>query len=498
MKYLLTYLVVGALILAGARFLQNKSWFLGFFFFVASALILYFYSTQKRIPGKYLLPGLLLLFLFHIYPAFYSGYVAFTNVSNGHWLSKSQAIDAMINDSYMPVENAAPIPFQIAKKVDNDEVYLIFQYPEKTYWAGNNSNLIDLKPSEIRISTDGKVEKLLGFQIVNVQSIVEDLGSIRVRLKDGSSLQPQDFEYLSVSRHTLIYSAKKDQITNIVTGTQYRPDDNGQMVSQSGELLYPGWTANVGFRNFSKIANDDEIRRPLLRVLVWTVVNAFLMVTLSFLMGIALALVMNYKHMRSRRFYRTIFITPMAVPSVISILVWAGLFTTKTGIIDRFFHIDTAWLTEATPARIAILIVEVWLTFPYMFLISTGAIQSIPSEILEAAEIDGGSPFKIFRLIKLPLVLRTLSPLLVTSMAGALNAFGVIFLLTNGAPVFSDSNGNAGATDILISYSYKLAFNGQEVNNYSMASALSILNFIMVAIASIYGYRRMKTMEGLN
>ena len=91
-----------------------------------------------------------------------------------------------------------------------------------------------------------------------------------------------------------------------------------------------------------------------------------------------------------------------------------------------------------------------------------------------------------------------MAPLLITSMAGALNAFGVIFLLTDGNPIFSNSNGNAGATDILISYTYKLAFNGREGNNYGLASALSILDFFMVAIASIYGFRRMKTMEGLN
>ena len=133
-----------------------------------------------------------------------------------------------------------------------------------------------------------------------------------------------------------------------------------------------------------------------------------------------------------------------------------------------------------------------------MFLICTGAIQAIPNEIIEAAEIDGASPLKVFGLIKLPLVMRTVAPLLVASGAMALNNFGVIYLLTGGGPTFPNTNGNAGATDILISYTYKLAFNSQEGSNYGLASALSILNFILIGILSVYGLRRMKTMEGVN
>jgi arabinogalactan oligomer/maltooligosaccharide transport system permease protein len=270
------------------------------------------------------------------------------------------------------------------------------------------------------------------------------------------------------------------------------------MVSSTGEVLYPGWKANIGMRNFSSIISNPEVRRPLLAVLSWTLVNAFISVILAFLLGLALALIFNFPALKSKRLYRTIFITPLAIPSVLSVLVWAGLFQTSNGVINRLFHSEIPWLTDATWARIAILIVELWISFPYMFLITTGAIQAIPGEILEAAEIDGASAFKSFTQIKLPLVLRTVAPLLIASGAMALNNFGVIYLLTGGGPTFTNSNGNAGATDILISYTYKLAFNGQEGNNYGLASALSILNFILVGVMSIYGLRRIKTMEGIN
>jgi arabinogalactan oligomer/maltooligosaccharide transport system permease protein len=227
-------------------------------------------------------------------------------------------------------------------------------------------------------------------------------------------------------------------------------------------------------------------------------VNAFLVVFVGFLVGLILALIFNSPHLRSKRIYRTIFIVPLAIPSVLSVLVWAGLFTAETGVIDRLFHISTPWLTDPWWARLAVLIVELWSVFPYMFLIATGAIQAIPGEILEAAEIDGASPLKSFTQIKLPLVVRTLGPLLVASIAMALNNFGAIYLLTGGGPTFSNSNGNAGATDILISYTYKLAFNSAGGNNYGLASALSILNFILVGLISIYGLRKMKTMEEIS
>ncbi len=158
----------------------------------------------------------------------------------------------------------------------------------------------------------------------------------------------------------------------------------------------------------------------------------------------------------------------------------------------------TPWLTDSIWARVAVLIVELWLSFPYMFLITTGAIQSIPGEILEAASIDGASTFKSFTQIKLPLVIRTVGPLLVASAAMALHNFGAIYLLTGGGPTFSNSNGNAGSTDILISYTYKLAFNSQEGNNYGLASALSILNFLLIASISIYSLKKIKSMEGVN
>ena len=501
LKYLLTYSLIILILVMGTKFLQDRAWFLSIFFYLSASLIFSTYVISKKTPGKYLLPGVLLLCLFHIYPAFYSGAVAFTNDSNGHQLSKTQAIDAILQDSKMPLQTEKPIIFQTLLEGSTSKVSIVFEYPANTYWIADSDSVKKVDKNKLGFSADGAVEFVDSERVLTpgqVENYIDQIQLIKINLNSGISLQPVDLQTLEASQPAFIYNKGKDQLVNINSGEIFTPNGNGQMVSKTGELLYPGWKANIGWRNFTSVITNKEMRTPLLAVLTWTLVNAFLIVTFGFLFGLVLALIFNYKHMRSKRFYRTIFIIPLAIPSVLSILVWSGLFTAETGVIDRIFHISTPWLTDPWWARVAVLIVELWSTFPYMFLISTGAIQAIPSEILEAAEIDGASPTKTFTQIKLPLVVRTVAPLLIASGAMALNNFGAIYLLTGGGPTFSNTNGNAGATDILISYTYKLAFNGQEGNNYGLASALSILNFILVGAISLYGLRKMKTMEEIN
>ena len=485
----------------GIRFFNDKAWFLATFFVISSALIFFTYSVSRKTPGKYLLPGVLLLCLFHIYPAFYSGAVAFTNDSNGHQLSKDQAILAILDDSKVPIETVEQIPYKTLIEKNSNKVFILFQYPQTTFWLGNSDQVKQIQGNFSDLEKYSSMLKTVGYEVVpkdNTSDYVSELQNISITIDSGVSFQPQDLEILEAFSSAFKYDSKKDRLTNSFSGETYTPNGNGQMQSSNGEVLYPGWKANIGWKNFTSIITEKEIRRPLVAVLIWTFVNAFLVVFVGFLFGLILALIFNSPHLRSKRIYRTIFIVPLAIPSVLSVLVWAGLFTAETGVIDRLFHISTPWLTDPWWARLAVLIVELWSVFPYMFLISTGAIQAIPGEILEAAEIDGASPLKSFTQIKLPLVVRTLGPLLVASTAMALNNFGAIYLLTGGGPTFSNSNGNAGATDILISYTYKLAFNSAGGNNYGLASALSILNFILVGLISIYGLRKMKTMEEIS
>jgi arabinogalactan oligomer / maltooligosaccharide transport system permease protein len=228
-------------------------------------------------------------------------------------------------------------------------------------------------------------------------------------------------------------------------------------------------------------------------------VFAFLSVATTFALGLFLAIVFNDARMRGRKFYRIIMILPYAFPAFLTALVFAGMLNPQFGYVNQviFGGAEIPWLTNEWLAKFSILVVNLWLGFPYMFLVCTGALQSIPDDVQEAARVDGAGNWSIFRLIKLPLLMVSVAPLLIASFAYNFNNFNLIFLLTNGGPRDVDAGINVGATDILISMVYKVAFVGAG-RDYGLASAFSIIIFLLVAGISIVSFRRTKALEELN
>jgi arabinogalactan oligomer/maltooligosaccharide transport system permease protein len=185
------------------------------------------------------------------------------------------------------------------------------------------------------------------------------------------------------------------------------------------------------------------------------------------------------------------------VPGFLSLLVWQGLLNDDFGVVNRIFHLDVPWLFDANWAKVSVLLVSIWLTVPYLFLVSLAALQSIPGELVEAARVDGGGPWQLFRRVTLPLVLVAVSPLLIASFAFNFNNFNNIYLLTGGGPPMQNSS-IAGATDILISYTYKLAIATGKGQDYGLASAVSIIIFLIVATISGVSFSRTKALENIN
>jgi arabinogalactan oligomer/maltooligosaccharide transport system permease protein len=214
---------------------------------------------------------------------------------------------------------------------------------------------------------------------------------------------------------------------------------------------------------------------------------------MMFAVGLLLAVILNQK-IALRRFYRSILILPYAIPSFMSILIWAGMFNRQFGAINALFGTEIDFFNSTTLAKMVILIVNLWLGFPYFYLISSGALQSIPSELEEAASIDGANGRQIMGKIKLPLILQILSPLLIASFAFNFNNFNIIYLLTGGGPTNVLEGQTAGATDILITYTYKTAFGSQE-QNLGLASAISMVIFFIVGSISLWSLRRSKVLE---
>ncbi len=226
---------------------------------------------------------------------------------------------------------------------------------------------------------------------------------------------------------------------------------------------------------------------------VWTIVFALLSVLLSFALGLLLAMVFNNQRMRGRRFYRSLIIIPYALPSFMTALVWRGMLNQQFGVINRWLGTSLPWLDGQWLPYLSILLVNTWLGYPYMWLVCTGALTSIPSDLIEAAAVDGATGPAAFRRITFPLLLVAVAPLLIASFAFNFNNFNIIYLLTEGRPPIPGSD--AGRTDILISYTYKLAFAGGRGADYGFASAVSFIIFILVAGISAFSFRYTKAFE---
>ncbi|MDR2114099.1 MAG: ABC transporter permease subunit, partial [Bifidobacteriaceae bacterium] len=266
-----------------------------------------------------------------------------------------------------------------------------------------------------------------------------------------------------------------------------------------------GWQVNVGFSNYAKLFTDPKIVSQFAKVLVWTVAFALLSVLTTFFAGLLLALVFNSERLRGLKIYRVILILPYAFPGFMSALLWRNMLNKSNGTIN---NLVLGWLPdsmqqinwlEGSPwlAKFSVLAVNLWLGYPYMFLICLGALQSLPGEVMESARMDGASPFRAFRSITLPLLFVSVAPLLISSFAFNFNNFNLIYMLTGGGPSFDPNVVDptaAGGTDILISMVYKLAdTSGQP--DYGLATALSLVIFIIVGVISAWSFRQTRKLE---
>ncbi|MDC3415877.1 sugar ABC transporter permease [Aquibacillus salsiterrae] len=246
----------------------------------------------------------------------------------------------------------------------------------------------------------------------------------------------------------------------------------------------------VGLDTFANIFTVDIWRSTFFDVLAWTVVWTLCASTLQVSLGIFLAVVVNQKDLRFKKFIRTVLVLPWAVPGFVTILVFAGLFNDSFGAINNdilaFFGIDPVpWLTDANWSRLALIMMQGWLGFPFVFLVTTGVLQSIPEELYEAATIDGASIFAKFKNITFPMILIAMAPIIITQFTFNFNNFNIIYLFNGGGPAMPGTT--AGGTDILVSWIYKLTMQSSQ---YSLAAALTILLSIFVIAIALWQFRK--------
>lgn len=459
------------------------------------------YFSRRTLPAKYLTPGVIFLCLFQVFVLLYTGYVAFTNYGTGHNGTKEQAVASLMASALERVPDSPTYPVTVVEQ--GGTLGLLVTSPEGEALVGTTEQPLEPVPDAAfdgakAVSAPGWTS-LQFAQVLQRQDEVtalavpysEDPNDGAIRTPDGSS----GYRYTS----SLAYDEAAGTLTDTQSGTVYRDTGVGAFTADDGTQLLPGWQITVGFDNFIRAVTDQRLAGPLVYVTLWTFAFALISVASTFFLGLFLAITFNNARMRSRSVYRVLMILPYAIPSFLSALVWAGMMNQSFGFLNEviFGGASIPWLTDPVMAKVSILIVNLWLGFPYMFLVCTGALQSIPEELQEAATMDGARPWAVFRLIKLPLLLVSVAPLLIASFAFNFNNFNVVYMLTDGGPRDSAAPIPVGHTDILISMVYKVAFTGQ-TRDYGLASAYSIIIFIVVAVISVIAFRRTKSLEELN
>ncbi|MEW6430743.1 MAG: extracellular solute-binding protein [Myxococcota bacterium] len=234
----------------------------------------------------------------------------------------------------------------------------------------------------------------------------------------------------------------------------------------------------VGLANFTDIlaSRGYSITEPLsfyftLAVtILWTAVNVVLHVSI----GLFLAILLKEPLLKLRGVYRVLLIVPWAVPNYITALMWKGLFHRQFGAINGLLAMmgiePISWFTRFATSFAANVVTNTWLGFPFMMVVSLGALQSIPQDLYEAAEVDGASKWTQFRRITLPLLKPALLPAVILGSVWTFNMFNIIYLVSGGEP--------GGATDILVSEAYRWAFQRNE--QYGFAAAYSVLIFFVL------------------
>jgi arabinogalactan oligomer/maltooligosaccharide transport system permease protein len=366
-------------------------------------------------------------------------------------------------------------------------------------YIGTNAGIDPVPPGDVQRDEFGTVTGVTGYATVpeaDYPSLDEELSAIKVPGPNGGYIVAQGFTNAVELMPVVTYDPATDTFTDLQTGVVYTDNGAGSFTNpeNADDELLPGWKETVGWQNFTSIVSDPDVRGPFFYVFLWTFAFAFLTVLLTFFIGLGLAMALNRPGMRGQRIYRSFLIIPYAVPAFLSALVWAGLLNDDFGAINIATGLDVPWLFDPFWAKVSCIMVNLWLGIPYMFLISTGALQAIPSELQEAARIDGARNWQVFRLVNLPLLLVALTPLLVASFAFNFNNFNTIYLLTGGGPAL-DGSSIAGATDILISYTYKIAFASGKGNDFGLASAISIIIFLIIGTISAISFARSKALR---
>lgn len=447
-----------------------------------------FMSTRAYV-WRYVFPGLAGMMLFIIFPILYTLGIGFTNYSNLHLISFEQAKNYFLQQTYT-AEGGNNYDLKLYEDEGQYRLGLEGTAEGQLYISEEALPMTHI----IRVTVP--MEAVSGTPSLNEAprsaaiKLRNELDNLTAVLPDGTELNKSRLTQFAPN-YPLWQEGEDGSLVNQQDGTIIRPDfDRGYFVDQEGNTLNPGFTVGVGFDNFVRVLTDKGMFEPFVQIFTWTMALSSITVITTFILGVTLASLVQWEPVRGRMIYQVLLILPYALPSFISIMIFRALFNQNFGeinyILESLFGIAPDWNSNPDMTRMMILFVNSWLGYPYMFILCLGMLQSIPKDLYEASGIEGSGPLNNFFRITLPLIIRPMLPLLIAAFAFNFNNFVLIELLTKGGPIIIGSNPQAGETDLLVNYAYRLAFRGDS-QDFALASAISTFIFMMVGvIAFIY------------
>lgn len=445
------------------------------------------YLDPRLVPWRFLFPGLLVALLFVMVPIAYTLSLSTTNYSSQHLLSFSRATEFLLSQRYMP-DRGQSHEFALLReegrfraRLESEDGQVLVS---EAFVPGRTPHPLRMARAEAGVAS-GLVD------VAVLARLMPQLKGLVLVLPDASEAQMSGLNRFDTSRP--LYLKRADgSLLNQQDGSVLHPDwKSGFYVDAQGRAVAPGFTASVGLGQFRRLLTDSGLSSPFLGIFAWTVAYSALTVGLSFVTGLLLAVLLNWEELEWRNTYRLLYYLPSAVPGMIAILIVRRMFFTNTGeinaVLDTVFGIRPEWYATPALARAMVAIVSVWLYFPYMMMLCMGLIRTIPAELYEASALAGAGPLTNLFRITLPLSARPALPLLIASFASAFNNAGLILYLTNGGPGFLDTREPIGATDLLASATFRIAFFSG--SNFGLAAAISVLLFVIVAALAFTSLR---------
>jgi maltose/maltodextrin transport system permease protein len=461
---------------------------------------LYVFANRRAYAWRYVYPGVAGMGLFVLFPLICTIAIAFTNYSSTNQLTFERAQSVLMQRQF---QTGKTFTFELYPTANQQWLMQLTHPDSGQLLISEPFSLNSSEPQTLKLSAESAAPDSERATLRVITQNRQALSLMVAILPDGGELRMSSLRQFSGT--SPLYTLGKDGkiLTDNQTQVQYRPNPQigfYQAINADGswakDTLSPGYTVTTGWKNFLRVLNDEGIQKPFVSIFVWTIIFSVLTVIFTVAVGMVLACVVQWEALKGKAVYRVLLILPYAVPSFISILIFKGLFNQSFGeinlMLSALFGIKPAWFTDPITAKSMILIVNTWLGYPYMMILCMGLLKAIPDDLYEASAMDGATPMQNFFRITLPLLIKPLTPLMIASFAFNFNNFVLIQLLTRGGPDMIGTTTPAGYTDLLVSYTYRIAFEGGGGQDFGLAAAIATLIFLLVGALAILNLKASK------